>query len=68
MTPLYQLGDLQLTHFVLTCFPGEVLSVERSVAVVRGGARGDPPGVRVRVLPLDTQCIVKCTPRVSLVS
>ena len=50
---------------LLICFPGEVLSVERSVAVVRGGARGGPPGARVRVLPLDTQCTVvrECTLR-----
>ena len=42
-------------------FQGEVLSVERSVAIVRGGARGGSPGARVRVLPLDTQCMVACT-------
>ena len=49
-----------LTHFPRS-LTGEVLSVERSVAIVRGGARGGSPGARVRVLPLDTQCMVACT-------
>ena len=50
-----------LTHLPRS-FTGEVLSVERSVAIVRGGARGGSPGARVRVLPLDTQCMmVTCT-------
>ena len=49
-------------------FQGEVLSVERSVAVVRGGAPGSAGAramSRVRVLPLDTQCTVvrECTLR-----
>jgi len=49
-------GDLARTVLgSATGFCGEVLSIDRSVAVVRGGGT---PGARVRVLPLDTLCAV----------
>ena len=43
---------------------GEVLSVERGVAVLRarGGAEGEERLPRVRVLPLDALCRLEDTP------